>query len=584
VGASIRCKYKGKGGCSKQYHYKCAQEAGCIFLSNIAIFCPAHRASVEGKPQVPAGRLLRGLVSQPTAFYKKLLQTWTGNPSVELAAQLERGDLNKAETVIAKAEIANSRLMYRSGALSVMHLGHIEWRRKGFHTEEHLFPVGYEAERVHWSYMQENTRVKYMLKVLDPRDTPCNLDARPTHAPGRLAEVAMDLTVDTAIPAALVSAATSTDAANASTVPTAITTISTTTATTAATTTTTTTTTVRAGWDLSRPVFEITATDDPSHPIRDQSCSAAWVTLIQRSQDTKWYDNRRKNPAGDTYSFGLSGPYFMGLGQAAVQELMEHMPNVRRCARYNVKFVTELADEDEDEQDEEEDIGMEERELPVNESGTARTEGYDVYRERDRRAIIVQQDRIFADQKNRQATKYMNLEENRGRNSKYSTGTETDVRELPVATQYYMMKRDPGRARVGASKIHDWGLFCGAPLLKKDSMVIEYLGELVRQKVADVREKRYEASGEGSCYMFRIDDEQIVDSTKRGNISRFINHCCDPNCYTRVVKVDGWKKIVVFANRDIYLNDEITYDYFFAAEDESIRCNCGAPTCAGRLN
>lgn len=117
------------------------------------------------------------------------------------------------------------------------------------------------------------------------------------------------------------------------------------------------------------------------------------------------------------------------------------------------------------------------------------------------------------------------------------------MRELPVATQYYMMKRDPvrprllhpchpmnkhiesitlslskqhaasrqhlthlcgqGRARVGASVIHDWGLFCGSPVLKKDSMVIEYLGELIRQKVADVREKRYEASGEGSCYMVR---------------------------------------------------------------------------------
>ena len=34
-------------------------------------------------------------------------------------------------------------------------------------------------------------------------------------------------------------------------------------------------------------------------------------------------------------------------------------------------------------------------------------------------------------------------------------------------------------------------------------------------QVSDVRERRYEASGLGSLYLFRVDDEIVVDATKR---------------------------------------------------------------------
>jgi SET domain-containing protein len=49
-------------------------------------------------------------------------------------------------------------------------------------------------------------------------------------------------------------------------------------------------------------------------------------------------------------------------------------------------------------------------------------------------------------------------------------------------------------------------------------MVIEYVGELVRQQVADRREKAYERQGIGSSYLFRVDDDLVVDATKKGNL------------------------------------------------------------------
>ena len=60
-----------------------------------------------------------------------------------------------------------------------------------------------------------------------------------------------------------------------------------------------------------------------------------------------------------------------------------------------------------------------------------------------------------------------------------------------------------------------------------NEMVIEYVGQMVRQAVADKREKRYEAASIGSSYLFRVDHDYIIDATHQGNLARFINHCCD---------------------------------------------------------
>ena len=76
------------------------------------------------------------------------------------------------------------------------------------------------------------------------------------------------------------------------------------------------------------------------------------------------------------------------------------------------------------------------------------------------------------------------------------------------------------------STIHNWGLFAVEPIAA-DEMVIEYVGEIVRQAVADERERRYEAAGIGSSYLFRVDHDYIIDATRNGNMARFINHCCD---------------------------------------------------------
>ena len=133
-------------------------------------------------------------------------------------------------------------------------------------------------------------------------------------------------------------------------------------------------------------------------------------------------------------------------------------------------------------------------------------------------------------------------------------------------------------------------------------MVIEYVGEIIRSQVAEKREKQYERAGMGSSYLFRIDDDSVVDATMKGNLGlvhvfvlglwlitstrRLINHSCDPNCNAKIITINGDKKIVIYAKQEILVGDEITYgerlstagnfvlmiisDYHFPLEQEKV--------------
>lgn len=100
------------------------------------------------------------------------------------------------------------------------------------------------------------------------------------------------------------------------------------------------------------------------------------------------------------------------------------------------------------------------------------------------------------------------------------------------------------------SAIHNWGLY-SLERITASEMIIEYVGEKIRQEVADLREIAYTLSGIGSSYLFRIDENTVVDATKKGGIARFINHSCSPNCTAKIIRVGGSKRIVIYALRDI---------------------------------
>eukprot|EP00535_Pseudo-nitzschia_heimii_P010672 CAMPEP_0197179794 /NCGR_PEP_ID=MMETSP1423-20130617/4630_1 /TAXON_ID=476441 /ORGANISM="Pseudo-nitzschia heimii, Strain UNC1101" /LENGTH=1007 /DNA_ID=CAMNT_0042629759 /DNA_START=132 /DNA_END=3155 /DNA_ORIENTATION=+ len=140
--------------------------------------------------------------------------------------------------------------------------------------------------------------------------------------------------------------------------------------------------------------------------------------------------------------------------------------------------------------------------------------------------------------------------------------------------------------RFDRSNIHGWGVFTDIDI-RQGEMIIEYRGELIGNTMAEKREKEYEAAKIGSDYMFRIDEYTVCDASKHGNVARFINASCSPNCYPKIIFLDGTKRVVVYAKRDIRAGEELCYDYKFDLEYDPakrIPCICGAPECRGFLN
>ncbi|KAJ6411803.1 hypothetical protein OIU84_004973 [Salix udensis] len=78
--------------------------------------------------------------------------------------------------------------------------------------------------------------------------------------------------------------------------------------------------------------------------------------------------------------------------------------------------------------------------------------------------------------------------------------------ELLKATQLKARKK---HLRFQRSKIHDWGLVAQEPIESED-LVVEYVGELIRPQISDIRERLYEKMGIGSSYLFRLDDGYVV--------------------------------------------------------------------------
>ncbi|KAF9730503.1 hypothetical protein PMIN06_001361 [Paraphaeosphaeria minitans] len=164
--------------------------------------------------------------------------------------------------------------------------------------------------------------------------------------------------------------------------------------------------------------------------------------------------------------------------------------------------------------------------------------------------------------------------------SKNMSGAEGD------ALRFNQLKKRKKLVKFDRSAIHNWGLYAQENIAAND-MIIEYVGEKVRQRVADLREARYDQQGVGSSYLFRIDEDTVIDATKMGGIARFINHSCTPNCTAKIIRVEGTKRIVIYALRDIGQDEELTYDYKFEREldaTDRIPCLCGSVGCKGFLN
>lgn len=140
------------------------------------------------------------------------------------------------------------------------------------------------------------------------------------------------------------------------------------------------------------------------------------------------------------------------------------------------------------------------------------------------------------------------------------------------------------------SSIHSFGLVI-LESAEPGDLIIEYVGELVRASVANIREwhyeRQYRGDGIASSYLFRLDNVMVIDATRMGGLARFINHSCDPNCVAKTIALNGSKRIVMYAKKHLRPGDELTYDYKFPLEKDPkkrVKCLCGSSICRKFLN
>ena len=124
------------------------------------------------------------------------------------------------------------------------------------------------------------------------------------------------------------------------------------------------------------------------------------------------------------------------------------------------------------------------------------------------------------------------------------------------------------------SKLHGWGVFALDPITK-NTRIVQYAGEKIPAGTSKDREA--DQLRRGHIWCFSVNRRWVRDAEVGGNVARFINHDCQPNCYTRIVGDTIW----ICAARNIAAGEELSYRYYTGGT-AGIACRC-RPGCKGRL-
>ncbi|GMH44853.1 hypothetical protein BSKO_12805 [Bryopsis sp. KO-2023] len=170
-----------------------------------------------------------------------------------------------------------------------------------------------------------------------------------------------------------------------------------------------------------------------------------------------------------------------------------------------------------------------------------------------------------------------------------------------------------GRFAVRRSLIAEYGVYSNESI-PPGELLMEYVGEVIRKEVAELREKHlYSNQGsEQGTYLFSLGPDWVIDATTAGNMARYINHSCDPNCVAELVRpctrdsrgAAHQRRVFIYSKKDILPGEELSYDYKLSLPDATfpegggelgqsqgqsnaldlkLKCQCGAEACRGFL-
>lgn len=120
--------------------------------------------------------------------------------------------------------------------------------------------------------------------------------------------------------------------------------------------------------------------------------------------------------------------------------------------------------------------------------------------------------------------------------------------------------------------------------LKANDFIFEYIGEVIGENAFRRRMQQYDEEGIKHFYFMSLTKGEFVDATRRGNLGRFCNHSCNPNCYVDKWVVGDKLRMGIFAERKVQAGEELVFNYNvdrYGAEPQP--CYCGEPNCTGYI-
>ncbi|KAI1167445.1 hypothetical protein F5B18DRAFT_440576 [Nemania serpens] len=118
--------------------------------------------------------------------------------------------------------------------------------------------------------------------------------------------------------------------------------------------------------------------------------------------------------------------------------------------------------------------------------------------------------------------------------------------------------------------------------IQAHEFIFEYIGEVINEPTFRRRAIQYDKEGIRHFYFMSLTKNEFVDATKKGNLGRFCNHSCNPNCYVDKWVVGNKLRMGIFAGRRIQLGEELVFNYNvdrYGADPQP--CYCGEPNCIG---
>ncbi|KAL9624020.1 MAG: hypothetical protein Q9160_001773 [Pyrenula sp. 1 TL-2023] len=126
-----------------------------------------------------------------------------------------------------------------------------------------------------------------------------------------------------------------------------------------------------------------------------------------------------------------------------------------------------------------------------------------------------------------------------------------------------------------------YGLRANA-VLRPNDFIFEYIGEVINETSFRRRMVQYDEEKIKHFYFMSLSKGEFVDATKKGNLGRFCNHSCNPNCYVDKWVVGDKLRMGIFAERNIRPGEELVFNYNvdrYGANPQP--CYCGEPNCTG---